>query len=106
MPESRSIFEKQDIYSKLEKVNKIILEPDFWGNKSKAEKTLKEKKLYEDLVQSYDNSLKQFNEIIDLYQEDPKKFYDIIGGFRKANGNMPSLDRTLNLLLMYLNSRS
>ena len=67
MPESRSIFEKQDIYSKLEKVNKIILEPDFWGNKSKAEKTLKEKKLYEDLVQSYDNSLKQFNEIIDLY---------------------------------------
>ena len=40
------------------------------------------------------------NEIIDLYQEDPKNFYKIIGGFRKPNGNMPSLDRTLNLLLM------
>ena len=46
------------------------------------------------------------NEIIDLYQEDPQNFYKIIGGFRKPNGNMPSLDRTLNLLLMYLNSRS
>ena len=46
------------------------------------------------------------NEIINVYQEDSKNFYKIIGGFRKANGNMPSLDRTLNLLLMYLNSRS
>ena len=46
------------------------------------------------------------NEIIDLYQEDPQNFYKIIGGFRKPNGNMPGLDRTLKLLLMYLNSRS
>ena len=43
------------------------MEPNFWDNKSKAEKILKEKKLYEDLVQSYEISLKQFNEIIDLY---------------------------------------
>jgi len=43
------------------------LEPSFWDNKLVAEKVLKEKKLYEDLVQSYQNSLKQFNEISDLY---------------------------------------
>jgi len=43
------------------------LEPNFWENKSKAEKILKEKKLYEDLVQSYEVYLKQFNEIIELY---------------------------------------
>ena len=43
------------------------MEPNFWDNKSKAEKILKEKKLYEDLVQSYEISLKQFNEIVDLY---------------------------------------
>ena len=43
------------------------MEPSFWDNKLVAEKVLKEKKLYEDLVQSYQNSLKQFNEINDLY---------------------------------------
>ena len=43
------------------------MEPIFWDNKSKAEKILKEKKLYEDLVQSYEVSLKKFNEIVDLY---------------------------------------
>jgi len=43
------------------------LEPNFWENKAKAEKILKEKKLYEDLVQSYQFSLKQFNEIVELY---------------------------------------
>ncbi len=43
------------------------MEPNFWDNKSKAEKILKEKKLYEDLAQSYEVSLKQFNEIVDLY---------------------------------------
>ena len=43
------------------------MEQNFWDSKSKAGKILKEKKLYEDLVQSYEISLKQFNEIIDLY---------------------------------------
>ena len=43
------------------------MEPNFWKDKPKAEKILKEKKLYEDLVNSYEVSLKQFNEIIDLY---------------------------------------
>ena len=43
------------------------MEKNFWEDKSKAEKILKEKKLYEDLVNSYEASLKQFNEIIDLY---------------------------------------
>jgi len=43
------------------------LEPNFWQNNSKAEKILKEKKLFEDLIQSYKSSLKQFDEITDLY---------------------------------------
>ncbi len=43
------------------------MEKSFWEDKSQAEKILKEKKLYEDLVNSYEASLKQFNEIIDLY---------------------------------------
>ena len=43
------------------------MEQNFWGDKPKAEKILKEKKLYEDLVNSYESSLKQFNEQSDLY---------------------------------------
>jgi len=43
------------------------LEPNFWQNKSKAEKILKEKKIFEDLVQSYKTSQKKFDEITDLY---------------------------------------
>tara|TARA_B100002052_G_scaffold35367_1_gene27390 strand:- start:115 stop:1095 length:981 start_codon:yes stop_codon:yes gene_type:complete len=43
------------------------LEQNFWEDKPRAEKVLKEKKLYEDLVNSYESSLKQFNELSDLY---------------------------------------
>ena len=43
------------------------MEQNFWENKPKAEKILKEKKIYEDLIQNYEKSLKKFSEIIDLY---------------------------------------
>ncbi len=43
------------------------MEQNFWEDKPRAEKVLKEKKLYEDLVNSYESSLKQFNEQSDLY---------------------------------------
>ena len=43
------------------------MEQNFWEDKPRAEKVLKEKKLYEDLVNSYESSLKQFNELSDLY---------------------------------------
>ena len=43
------------------------MEPDFWQNKIKAEKILKEKKIYEDLINSYESSQKQLTEIIDLH---------------------------------------
>jgi len=44
------------------------LEPDFWQNKTKAEKILKEKKIYEELVNSYKSSQNKLTEIIDLYE--------------------------------------
>ena len=43
------------------------MEPDFWKNKSKAENTLKEKKIYEELTNSFEYSQNQLNEIIDLH---------------------------------------
>ena len=43
------------------------MEPDFWQNKTKAEKILKEKKIYEDLLNSHKSSQNQLTEIIDLH---------------------------------------
>ncbi len=65
--ESRSIFEKNNTYSKLEKINLQILEPNFWKNKNKAEQILKEKKIFENLINSYESSIKDCKDYIELY---------------------------------------
>ena len=43
------------------------MEPDFWKNKIKAEKILKEKKIFEDLINNYESSKNQLTEIVDLH---------------------------------------
>ena len=50
-----------------------MLESDFWQNKSTSQKTIKEKKLYEDLINSYDDTFKSLidlNELNDLAIEE------------------------------------
>ena len=50
-----------------------MLESDFWQNKSTSQKTIKEKKLYEDLINSYDNSFRSLidlNELNELAEEE------------------------------------
>ena len=42
-----------------------MLESNFWQNKSNSQKIIKEKKLYEDLISSYNNSVKS---LIDLHE--------------------------------------
>ena len=44
-----------------------MLEANFWQDKSKSQKIIKEKKLYEDLINSYETSVQQFNDLDDLY---------------------------------------
>ncbi|NQW07422.1 MAG: peptide chain release factor 2 [Candidatus Pelagibacter sp.] len=73
MKELRGIFEKNDIRQKLKKNNQKMLESDFWQNKSTSQKTIKEKKLYEDLINSYDDTFKSLidlNELNDLAIEE------------------------------------
>ena len=65
--ESRSIFEKHNIHLNLDKINQKILDPNFWKNKTEAEKIIKEKKLYEDLINSYSSSVQECNDLIELY---------------------------------------
>ena len=43
------------------------MDPNFWEDKQSAEKYLKEKKFFEDLVNNYEISINHFKEIIDLY---------------------------------------
>ena len=45
------------------------------------------------------------NEIIDLYLEDYSKFKKLIEYFRKENGNLPNIDRLLNLILSEINNK-
>ncbi|MDC0200458.1 peptide chain release factor 2 [Candidatus Pelagibacter sp.] len=63
----KEYLEKHNIFSKLDEINKITLDSNFWTKKSRAEKILKEKKVYEDLIYNYEQSLIQFKEAIELY---------------------------------------
>jgi len=45
-----------------------MLNADFWQDKAKSQKIIKEKKLFEDLINSYNQSNKQLREFNDLYE--------------------------------------
>ena len=45
-----------------------MLEVNFWQDKTKSQKIIKEKKLYEDLINSYEKSTLQFKDLDDLYK--------------------------------------
>ncbi|MFL2895236.1 MAG: peptide chain release factor 2 [Candidatus Pelagibacter sp.] len=68
MKELRSIFDKNKIYLKLENHNKSMLQANFWQDKSYSKKVVKEKKLYEDLISSFETSLNKLNDLDDLNQ--------------------------------------
>ena len=64
--ELRSIFEKNQIRLKLENHNKEMLNSDFWQDKSNSQKVIKEKKLFEDIINSHDNSIKSLKDLNEL----------------------------------------
>ncbi len=66
--ELRSIFEKKEIYVKLENHNKKMLEANFWQNKQKSKNIVKEKKLFEELINSYSETTHKLEELNELYQ--------------------------------------
>ena len=45
-----------------------MLEKNFWHDKSKSKSILKEKKLFEDLIDSHNNSIKELKDLDDLYK--------------------------------------
>ena len=45
-----------------------MLEENFWHDKLKSQKIIKEKKLFEDLINSLNNSINQLEDLNDLYE--------------------------------------
>ena len=64
--ELRSIFEKNDIYSRLEVLNNKMLEANFWQDKNSSKNTIKEKKLFEDLINTHQVSIEKLSDLNDL----------------------------------------
>ena len=62
----RSIFETNNIYSKLEVLNAKMLEANFWQDKENSKKVIKEKKLFEDLLNTYKFSIEKLSDLEDL----------------------------------------
>ena len=53
------------MHIKLKDHNKKLLDPNFWKDKSHSQRIIKEKKLYEDLVTSYEKSILELNDFDD-----------------------------------------
>ena len=64
--ELRSIFEKNNIQLKLESLNTKMLEANFWQDKDNSKKVIKEKKLFEDLINSLESSIIKLRDLNDL----------------------------------------
>ena len=43
-----------------------MLDANFWQNKNNSKNTIKEKKLYEDMVNSHNSSIEKLNDLADL----------------------------------------
>ena len=64
---SGGIFENNNIKSKLEEIEKTLLGKNFWKDKTKVKKTVKEKKIYENILNSYKELSEEIINIKDLY---------------------------------------
>ncbi|MFL2889435.1 MAG: peptide chain release factor 2 [Pelagibacteraceae bacterium] len=64
----RGYLEKNNIESKLISLNETTSKDNFWKNKKKVKKIVKEKKLYEDIISSFQNSEIELSNLKEIYQ--------------------------------------
>ena len=95
----RGIFDKEDIDNKLKELDRVSLQKDFWKDKKLVKKTVKQKKIFEDILNSYKKSLEDLNNLKDLYNlafqekdEDiildcNKKIQEILSNIKKSEIN-------------------
>ena len=63
----RGIFDKEKVETKLKELEQVSLKENFWKDKDLVKKTVKQKKILEDILKSYQKSLKDLNNLKDLY---------------------------------------
>ena len=64
---SGGIFDKNNIELKLKDLEKAHQKENFWKDKHRVKKTVKQKKTYEDILDGYKNSLKDIQDLKDLF---------------------------------------
>ena len=62
------IFDKENIETKLKELDKISSEENFWKDKNLVKKTVKQKKFFEDILNSYKKFFKDLENIKDLFE--------------------------------------
>ena len=65
---SGGIFEKNNIKEKIETFDKQIVQENFWKDKLSAQKIVKEKKFFEDIINNFNSSLNEFENLEQLLQ--------------------------------------
>ena len=68
MKTSGGIFEKNKITSKLKDLDKALTAENFWKDKNKVKKTVKEKKIFETILKSFKETSTQISDLKDLYK--------------------------------------
>ncbi|PDH21054.1 MAG: peptide chain release factor 2 [Pelagibacterales bacterium MED-G43] len=61
------IFDKENIENKLRDLEQISSRENFWKDKNLVKKTVKQKKIFEEIITSFRKSLKDFDNLKDLY---------------------------------------
>ena len=67
------IFDKNKIELKLKELNETLSKENFWKDKKLVSKTVKQKKIFDDILNSYQVSLNEIKNLKDLYQLAIKK---------------------------------
>ena len=52
----------------MESINNEMLKPDFWNNKVLSQNVVKEKKFFEDLINTHNDSVKKIQDFDELYK--------------------------------------
>ena len=61
------IFDKEKVENKIEELEQITLQENFWKDKNLVKKTVKQKKIFENILVSYNKSLNDLNNLKDLF---------------------------------------
>ena len=61
------IFDKHNVETSLKELEQTLLQKNFWKDKKLVKKTVNQKKIFEDILNSYKNSVNEISNIKDLY---------------------------------------